>query len=81
MERAVRARVMVGADHLVRLPDEVPPGEAEVIVFIPASARADRAERVAARKRLLGRLHGMATVAEDFDAPLPDHILAEFEGR
>jgi prevent-host-death family protein len=29
----------------------------------------------------LGALKGKGWVAEDFDAPLPDHILAEFEGR
>ena len=29
----------------------------------------------------LGALKGKGWIAEDFDAPLPDHILAEFEGR
>jgi len=29
----------------------------------------------------LGALKGRGWIAEDFDAPLPDHILAEFEGR
>jgi prevent-host-death family protein len=28
-----------------------------------------------------GALEGKGWIAEDFDAPLPDHILAEFEGR
>jgi prevent-host-death family protein len=29
----------------------------------------------------LGALKGKGWIAEDFDAPLPDHVLAEFEGR
>jgi prevent-host-death family protein len=28
-----------------------------------------------------GSLKGKGWIAEDFDAPLPDHVLAEFEGR
>jgi prevent-host-death family protein len=34
-------------------------------------------------KRLvgLGALEGKGWIADDFDAPLPDEILAEFEGR
>jgi len=28
-----------------------------------------------------GALEGKGWIAEDFDAPLPDEILAEFEGR
>jgi prevent-host-death family protein len=34
-------------------------------------------------KRLIGfgSLEGKGWIAEDFDAPLPDEILAEFEGR
>ncbi len=31
-------------------------------------------------KRVLGRDVALCTVPEDFDAPLPDGILAEFEG-
>jgi prevent-host-death family protein len=29
----------------------------------------------------LGALKGKGWIAEDFDAPLPDEILAQFEGR
>jgi prevent-host-death family protein len=28
-----------------------------------------------------GSLKGKGWIADDFDAPLPDHVLAEFEGR
>jgi len=35
------------------------------------------------KKRVIqfGALKGKGWTADDFDAPLPDHILAEFEGR
>ncbi len=32
-------------------------------------------------KRRLGALAGKLRVPEDFDAPLPEEVLAEFEGR
>jgi hypothetical protein len=80
MENAIRLRVTVGEDHTIRLPDEVPPGEAEVIVLMPADAAVDWARRVEARKRMFGRLQGQITIADDFDAPLPDEVLREFEG-
>jgi len=32
-------------------------------------------------KRVLGMFRGQFSVAEDFDAPLPDEILDLFEGR
>jgi len=31
-------------------------------------------------KRVLGRDAGLYTVPDDFDAPLPDEVLADFEG-
>lgn len=78
MEQAIRLRVMVGDDHLVHLPDEIPTGEAEIIVLFPS--RAVHAQRAEARKRMFGRLAGQATIAEDFDAPLPEELLNDFEG-
>jgi prevent-host-death family protein len=33
------------------------------------------------RPIVFGLLEGQGWIAEDFDAPLPDEILAEFEGR
>jgi hypothetical protein len=74
MDAALRLQVVVGDDRVVRLPREVPTGAAEVIVLIPALApRPDRSH-------LLGRLAGRATLAPDFDAPLPDDVLRDFEG-
>jgi hypothetical protein len=78
MEQAIRLRVTVGDDHLVHLPDEIPTGEAEIIVLFPA--RTLRAQRAQARKQMFGRLAGKATIADDFDAPLPEEILNNFEG-
>jgi prevent-host-death family protein len=33
------------------------------------------------RRYRLGLLEGKGWIADDFDAPLPDEILAQFEGR
>lgn len=70
-------RVTVGADHIVRLPSEVPPGDAEIIVLVPEqpspSARAER-------ERLFGILRDKVVVSDDFDSPLPDDLLDEIEG-
>lgn len=35
----------------------------------------------ARKRRKLGQLAGKGWMAEDFDAPLPDDVLADFEGR
>jgi prevent-host-death family protein len=67
--------------HLSRLVDEVVAGEevmiakagkpmAKLIPFLPAT-----------KKRKLGLLTGKLTIPADFDAPLPDDVLASFEGR
>ena len=80
MEQAIRVRVTVREDHTVRLPDEVPTGEAELIILIPGNYEVARMSREAARSEIFGRLRGRATVAEDFDAPLPDDVLRDFGG-
>jgi hypothetical protein len=78
VEQAIRLRVTIGEDHTIHLPEEVPMGEAEVIVLMPAGA--GRARRAEARRQMFGRLRGQATIADDFDAPLPEEILSDFEG-
>jgi prevent-host-death family protein len=66
--------------HLSRLIEEVREG-GEIVI-----ARAGRpvAKLVAItpqrKKRTLGLLAGQLTIPDDFDAPLPDDILADFEG-
>ena len=80
MENALRLRVIVGKDHTIRLPDEVPLGEAEIIVLMPKNTEEELAHRAEVRKRLFNVMAGKMTIADDFDAPLPDEILNDFEG-
>ena len=65
--------------HLSRLIDEVAGGE-EVVI---AKAGRPVARLVpigkAPGRRALGSLAGRLTVPRDFDAPLPDEVLAAFE--
>jgi len=67
--------------HLSRLVDEVSSGE-EIII---AKAGKPLAKLVAltatAKKRKLGILKGKLTAPEDFDATLPEEVLASFEGN
>ena len=67
--------------HLSRLVDEVYSGE-EIII---AKAGKPLAKLVAltatAKKRKLGILKGKLKAPEDFDAPLPEEVLASFEGN
>lgn len=79
MDHAVRLRVTVLDDHTVQFPEEVPTGEVEVIVLIPAGSSAGHAA-VRPSARLFGALRGAITVADDFDAPLPESVLRDFEG-
>jgi len=44
-------------------------------------ARLTRLEEKRDRLTGLGALEGKGWIADDFDAPLPDEILAQFEGR
>jgi len=44
-------------------------------------ARLTRLENTRERLTGLGALEGKGWIADDFDAPLPDEILAQFEGR
>jgi len=44
-------------------------------------ARLTRLENKRERLTGLGALEGKGWIADDFDAPLPDEILAQFEGR
>jgi prevent-host-death family protein len=67
--------------HLSRLVEDAAAGE-EVII---AKAGKPVARLVAlakpAGRRKLGILAGEMAVPDDFDAPLPDELLAAFEGR
>jgi hypothetical protein len=52
-EMSIRVRVQVPADHLVKLPDEVPVGPVELIVFVPTVPQARSSLRVALARELL----------------------------
>jgi len=67
--------------HLSRLLDDVAAG-AEVIIARAGKpvARLVPLEPVV-RKKKLGLLQGRISVPDDFDAPLPQEILEDFEGR
>lgn len=66
--------------HLSRLVDEAAQGREIVIAkagrpvakLVPLSAPS--------RKKTFGLLKGRIGIGEDFDAPLPQEVLAEFEG-
>jgi prevent-host-death family protein len=67
--------------HLSRLVDEANEGK-EIII---AKAGRPMARLVSVRRgrkrRRLGPLAGRFSIPEDFDAPLPDKLVATFEGR
>ena len=66
--------------HLSRLLEEVSGGEE--IMIAKAGRPVARLVPVAAacKPRKLGWLQGRFTVPDDFDAPLPDDVLSDFEG-
>jgi prevent-host-death family protein len=67
--------------HLSRLLEEVAAG-AEVVIARAGKPIARLVPIEAApRPKLLGLLAGQIEVPEDFDAPLPPDVLADFEGR
>jgi prevent-host-death family protein len=67
--------------HLSRLVDQAPAGEE--IIIARAGKPVARLSQLAppARKIRFGLLKGQVKVAGDFDAPLPDEVIAAFEGR
>ncbi len=67
--------------HLSRLIDEV--AEAEEVVIANAGRPVARLVPIGnpPGKRVLGRLEGRLKVPRDFDASLPDDVLAAFEER
>ena len=67
--------------HLSRLVDDASAGE-EILLAKAGKPVARLAPLKATRKpRRLGALAGRFTVPDDFDAPLPEDTLADFEGR
>ncbi len=65
--------------HLSRLLERVAVGEE--IVLARAGTPIARLVPFRAAPRRPGRGKGRITMAEDFDAPLPDEVIEGFEGR
>jgi len=65
--------------QLLRLLDRAAKGED--IVIARAGKPVARLVTVAGKPRQLGWLKGKLKIPADFDAPLPDSMLAAFEGR
>jgi prevent-host-death family protein len=67
--------------QLSRLVEEAEGGED--IIIARAGKPVARLTRIAptASRRRLGVLDGKFRIPEDFDAPLPDEVIAAFEGR
>jgi len=67
--------------HFSRLLNRVEAGEE--VTIAKAGRPVARLVPIAAAtwKRPLGMDKGLVWIADDFDAPLPDDILADFEGR
>jgi len=67
--------------HFSKLIDAVEHGEQ--VLIAKAGKPAAKLIPIAAEKpkRQIGVLKGKIRIAKDFDAPLPDDILAKFEGR
>jgi prevent-host-death family protein len=67
--------------HLSKLIDAVMKGE--VIIIAKAGKPAAKLVPITVEKpkRKPGMLKGKIKIADDFDAPLPDDILASFEGE
>jgi prevent-host-death family protein len=67
--------------HLSRLVDEANAGQEVVIAKSGKPVARLIAFRAKTERRKLGPLAGQFSVPDDFDAPLPDDAIADFEGR
>lgn len=67
--------------HLSRLLEEVSAGGEVVIAKAGRPVARLVAAGAAPRRRKLGVLAGKMAVPAHFDAPLPDQVIADFEGR
>jgi prevent-host-death family protein len=65
--------------HLSRLLERVAAGE-EIVIAKAGKPIARLSPVTTSGKRVLGLDKGRVFIADDFDAPLPEEILREFEG-
>lgn len=73
MTQARKFRTTITSNRLLRVPDDAPTGP--VLVTIESSP-----PDLGATRPGEGSWRGRVTVADDFDAPLPEEILRDFEG-
>ena len=66
--------------QLSRLVDEAAAGQEVIIARAGRPVARLMALEARPARRVLGRLAGRLQVPDDFDAPLPDEVLAEFGG-
>lgn len=82
MQSAVRLHVHIAGDRTVHLPEDLPEGDAEIIVLYgPPPPDLERARKAAQRRSSFGADAGRFTVPDDFDAPLPPDVQRYFEGE
>jgi prevent-host-death family protein len=80
MRKTVRTvNVHEAKTHLSRLLDRVAAGEQIVIAKAGRPVARLVGIEAGARDRQLGRDRGLVWIADDFDAPLPPDVTAEFE--
>jgi prevent-host-death family protein len=79
MKASKTVNVHEAKTHLSRLLKRVEGGE-EVVIARAGRAVARLVPVARSAKRVLGEDKGRGWIADDFDAPLPDDILADFEG-
>ena len=73
--------IRVARTHLSRLVEAAAAGE-EIVIAKSGKPLARLGPIPQPRgERVLGRLRGKIVVPDDFDAPLPDEVIAAFEGR
>ena len=80
MVMAVEVNVHEAKTHLSRLLDQAMEGEDVIIMRAGRQLARLTPVETAPVERKLGTARGDFVVPEDFDAPLPEEILAEFEG-
>lgn len=83
MQRAIKVQVVVGKDHVVKLPSDFPEGPAEIVALVPGHERGDSSDDIgSARRAALGRFRNLGfKLPDDFDAPLPPEVQGYFDGE
>jgi prevent-host-death family protein len=79
--KRVQVNVHEAKTHLSRLLEEVEAGEEIILARAGKPVAMLSPLRDKARRRKLGVLDGRFTIPDDFNAPLPDGVLAAFAGR